>query len=112
MAGNPTNAVKSTMSDAWKAIMVYGALADSSGTEMTGGSPAYARIAESWGSSTNGVVSDTQQTFNIASGSTPARKQFYTASSGGSVLDWIGITSQLFSSQGTYAVTSTYTYTE
>lgn len=83
----------------------------SAGTELTGGSPAYARIATAWGAPTNGVVSTGPHTFNVGSGSTVAGGGFHNALTAGTYLDGGGLTSQAFASQGTYALTGTYTQT-
>lgn len=79
------------------------------GTELTGGSPAYARITPAWGAPSNGVVSTSAMTFNVASGSTVAGFGLYN--SGAVYQDGAGLTSQAFASQGTYALTVTYTQT-
>jgi hypothetical protein len=81
----------------------------SAGTELTGGSPAYARIAPAWGAPANGVVSTGAMTFNVASGSTVAGFGLYN--SGAVYQDGASLTSQAFASQGTYALTITYTQT-
>jgi len=81
----------------------------SAGTELTGGSPAYARITPSWGSASNGVIATTAMTFNVASGSTVAGFGLYNGSA--VYHDGASLTSQAFASQGTYALTVTYTQT-
>lgn len=83
----------------------------SAGTELTGGSPAYARKATSWGSPSNGVNSSGPHTFDVASGSTVAGAGLHTAVTAGTYLDGAAVTSQAFASQGTYALTITYTQT-
>lgn len=79
------------------------------GTELTGGSPPYARITPAWGSASGGVVSTSAMTFNVPSGSTVAGFGLYNA--GAVYQDGAGLTSQAFASQGTYALTVTYTQT-
>lgn len=81
------------------------------GTELTGGSPAYARRALAWGAPSNGVISATPAAFDVASGSTVAGGGVHTALTGGSYLDGGALTSQAFASQGTYTLTLTYTQT-
>jgi hypothetical protein len=56
--------------------------------EITGGAPAYARKALSWGAASASA---------ITSGATADLR------------DKVGVTSQAFASQGTYTVTATYT---
>jgi len=79
------------------------------GTVLTGGSPAYARKAPAWGAPSNGVVSTGAMTFDVASGSTVAGFNEMSALAGGTYLDGNSLPSQTFASQGTYALTLTYT---
>ena len=80
------------------------------GTEPTGGSPAYARKALSWGAPSNGVITATA-TFDIPAGTTIVGAGVHTAVTAGTYLDGASVTSQAFASQGTYQVTFTYTQT-
>jgi hypothetical protein len=82
----------------------------SAGTEVTGGSPAYARKAITWGAPSNGVITATV-TFDVPSGTTVAGAGVHTALTAGTYLDGAAVTSQAFASQGTYALTLTYTQT-
>jgi len=92
----------------------YGALyttapGATAGTEPTGGTPAYARKALTWAPGTvDGVVTATA-TFDVPTGTTIVGVGVHTALTGGAYLDGGTVTSQAFSSQGTYAVTFTYT---
>jgi hypothetical protein len=104
---------KNTLATAYGGAATYGALytttpGGSAGTEVTGGSPAYARKALTWGSPTNGVVTATA-TFDVPSGTTVVGAGVHTASTGGTYLDGATVTSQAFASQGTYAATFTAT---
>jgi hypothetical protein len=97
-----SNAMKSVLSDAYKAEAPYGALftADPGTTgsatgEVTGGAPAYARTA----------------TFDVPSGTTVTYAgvcKTITATTA-DVRDRVSVTSQTFSTQGTYTVTFTFT---
>ena len=78
------------------------------GTEVTGGSPAYARKAISWGAPSNGVITATV-TFDVPSGTTVVGAGVHTALTAGTYLDGGSVTSQAFASQGTYQLTLTYT---
>lgn len=80
------------------------------GTEVTGGSPAYARKAITWGSASNGVITATV-TFDVPSGTTVVGAGVHTALTAGTYLDGASVTSQAFASQGTYQLTLTYTQT-
>jgi hypothetical protein len=83
----------------------------SAGTEPTGGSPAYARKAPSWGSPATSAVVASAIPFDIPSGTTIVGMGFHTAVTAGTYLDGAAVTSQVFSSQGVYNITPTYTQT-
>jgi hypothetical protein len=80
----------------------------SAGTEVTGGSPAYARKSLSWSAPSNGVSTATV-TFDVPTGVTVAGFGVYTAVTAGTYLDGAAVTSQAFSAQGTYQLTITFT---
>lgn len=78
----------------------------SAGTEPSGGSPAYARKSLSW-SGTNPITATA--TFDIPTGTTIVGAGIHSAVTAGTYLDGVSVTSQAFSSQGTYQVTFTFT---
>lgn len=78
--------------------------------EVTGGSPAYARKALSWGAPSNGVITATA-TFDVPAGTTITHAGVCSASTGANLLDKAAVTSQAFASQGTYQLTLTFTLT-
>ncbi len=78
--------------------------------EVTGGSPAYARKAITWGSASGGVITATV-TFDVPSGTTVTFAAVCSASTGATLLDKVAVTSQAFATQGTYALTLTFTQT-
>jgi len=79
------------------------------GTEPTGGTPAYARKALTWAPGTvDGVVTATA-TFDVPTGTTIVGAGVHTALTGGTYLDGATVTSQAFSSQGTYTLNLTFT---
>lgn len=82
----------------------------SAGTEVSGGSPAYARKALSWGAASGGVITVTV-TFDVPTSTTVVGAGVHTAITAGTYLDGAAVTSQAFASQGTYALTLTYTQT-
>jgi hypothetical protein len=111
-----TSAMKNIISDAYKAAATYGSVyttapGASQGTEPSGGSPAFARKALSWGSSSGGVVSTTGTVFDIPSGTTIVGAGVHSAVTAGTYYDGGSVTSQAFASQGTYTVTYTFTET-
>lgn len=111
-----TSAMKNILSDAYKGAALYGALyttaaTASPGTEVTGGSPAYARKALSWGASAAGVTTATAAVFDVPSGTTVVAAGVHSAVTAGTYYDGGAITSQNFASQGTYTVTFSFTET-
>lgn len=110
-------AQRNAMATAYGVAAPFGALftADpgTSGTvtgECTGGSPTYNRKAMSWGAPSASVVTGTP-TFDVASGTTVTFFGVAVSVTPGTadLRDKVAVTSQGFSSQGTYAVTGTYT---
>lgn len=108
--------MKSALATTYKTTATHAAIYTSApsstegGTEPTAGSPAYARKPITWGTVTNGVVSATV-TFDIPTSTTVSHAGVHSAVSGtGNFLDGGALSSsQVFSSQGTYTLTLTYT---
>lgn len=75
------------------------------GTELTGGTPAYARVTPA--TTGTGASRALAATFNVPSGATVAGWGAYDAA--GVYVDGGLLTSQPFASQGTYALTVTAT---
>lgn len=110
-----TTTQKNTLANAYGTAAAWGAVytttpGGSAGTEPSGGSPAYARLALTWAGASGGVVTVTV-TFNIPASTTIVGAGLHTAVTAGTYLDGATVTSQAFASQGTYAVTYTYTQT-
>lgn len=110
-----TTAQKNNLATAYGAAATHAALftADpgSTGTvvgEVTGGSPAYARKAITWGAPSGGVVT-AQVTFDVPAGATVTHAGVCSASSGATLLDKAAVTSQAFATQGQYVLTLTFT---
>jgi hypothetical protein len=76
------------------------------GTEPSGGSPAFARKALTWSGANPNVAT---ATFDIPASTTIAGAGLHSAITAGTYEDGVAVTSQAFASQGTYAVTYTYT---
>lgn len=110
-------ATKNALADAYKALFAFMAAytviggANAAGTEPSGGSPAYARKAVTWGASSGGVTVGTPVVLDIPSGAAIVGVGGHTLATGGTYVDKAAVTSQTFSSQGTYTVTPTYTQT-
>lgn len=108
-----TTTEKNSLATKYGTDAAYGALyttapGASAGTEPSGGSPAYARKALSWSSASGGVVT-ASATFDVPTSTTIVGVGLHTAVTAGTYLDGATVTSQAFSSQGTYTVTFTYT---
>jgi hypothetical protein len=109
-----TNTQKETLAIAYGGAATYGALyttvpGASAGTEVTGGTPAYARKSLSWtAGGSDGIVTATA-VFDVPAGATVVGAGVHTAVTAGTYLDGASVTSQNFASQGTYTITFTYT---
>lgn len=113
-------AQRNAMATAYGVAAPYGSLFTSTGpgtsgsatNEVTGGSPAFARKAMSWGAASASAIVGTP-TFDVPSGTTVT---FFgvcvsVTLTTADVRDAVAVTSQAFASQGTYAVTATFTQT-
>jgi len=113
MAFNAT-AAKNTLATAFGTAATHAALYTTSagasqGTEVSGGSPAYARKAITWSAPSNGVVT-ASVTFDVPASTTVVAAGVHTAASGtGNYLEGGTVTSQAFGSQGTYTLNLTCT---
>jgi hypothetical protein len=108
-----TAAMRDILANAYHGSALYGALYStapgaSAGTELTGGSPAYARKSLTWASNNGGSAS---ATFDVASGSSVQGAGVHSAVTAGTYYDGATVTTQSFASQGTYAATFTFTVT-
>lgn len=109
-----TAAMRGLLVDAYKAAATHGALYSTApgataGTELTGGTPAYARKPVSWGATSASAATATPLVFDVAAGSSVAGFGFHSAVTAGTYYDGVTLTTQAFASQGTYTVTPTYT---
>ena len=112
-------AQRNAMATAYGAAAPYGDLftADpgTSGTvtgEVSGGSPAYARKAMSWGAASSSAITGAP-VFDVPSGTTVTYFGVTVSATltTADLRDKVAVTSQAFASQGTYTVTATYTQT-
>ncbi len=101
---------KNAMLDALAAVAVYASLhtADpgtDGSNEVSGGSPAYARKAITWGSATGGAIdSSNAPVFDVPASTTVTHVGFWSASSGGTFYGSADVTDEAFSAQGTYTL--------
>jgi hypothetical protein len=110
-------AQRNALADAYGVAAPHGAIftADpgTSGTatgEVTGGSPAYARKAMSWGAASASAITGAP-VFDVPASTTVTFFGVCSSNVAGAatVRDKVAVTSQAFASQGTYTVTATYT---
>lgn len=110
-------AQRNALATAYGTAAPYGTLftADpgTSGTvtgELTGGSPAFARKAMSWGAASASAITGAP-VFDVAAGTTVTYFGVCVSSTltTADLRDKVAVTSQAFASQGTYTVTATYT---
>lgn len=78
--------------------------------EVSGGAPAYARKAMAWGAATASAITGVP-VFDVPSGVTITFFGVTVSATAttADLRDKVAVTSQAFSSQGTYTVTATYT---
>lgn len=79
-----------------------------SGGEVTGGTPAYARKAATWGAASAGsaALSSTPYVFDIPAGTTVKRVGFFSLVTGGTYYGDADVTDEVFAGQGTYSLTA------
>jgi hypothetical protein len=76
-------------------------------TEPSGGSPAYARLAATWGAASSGSKALTgTYVFDIPAGFTVAAVGFWTAVTAGTLYGYFDVTDEAFAGQGTYTLTA------
>jgi len=91
-------------------LITHIGLVDNTLTELTGGSPAYARQAVTWSAPTDGVINmTTNLTFNIPASTNVAGWRGFSALSGGTNYDGAALTQETYASQGEYVLIGTDT---
>lgn len=103
---------KNYMLDQLGLVAVYASLhtanPGSTGTsEVSGGTPAYARQALTWNSSSAGskTLSDTPL-FDVPAATTITHVGIWSASTAGTFYGYVDVTDETFAAQGTYQITS------
>ena len=80
------------------------------GSEVTGGSPAYARKAVTWTAPSNGLIRpDGDLVFDIPAGGVVDEWRGFTALTGGTDYGGAALTEETFAGQGTYTLTAAST---
>lgn len=109
---------RNSMATAYGATNTHGAIftadpgtADAATGEVTGGSPAYARKACTWGTAASSAIVSAAMPFDVPASTTVTYFGVCRGATAGvaNVGDSVAVTSQAFASQGTYTVTATYT---
>ena len=101
-----TDTAKNTGLDAIAATITHIGLANVS-TEISGGSPAYARQAVTWDAAASGSVAiAASETFDVPSGATVNRVLLRDASTAGNDLGNATVTEEVYGGQGEYTVTA------
>lgn len=108
-----TSYIKNSLAVKYASEALFGAVysaagTSTAGTEPTGGAPAYARKSLTWSQGGTGTAT-TSWTADIPSGFTAAGFGYHTAVTAGTYVDGGALTSQAFASQGTLAVSATFT---
>lgn len=111
---------KDSLANKYAADAPYGTLhtadpgtAGNATSEVSGGSPAYARKAISWSTASGTGVVSGAPVFDVPSGTTVAFAGVASTNvaAAATLRDSFDITDQAFASQGTFTVTYTYTQT-
>jgi hypothetical protein len=76
------------------------------GNEITGGSPAYARKSVTWSAASGGSMSASNQPAFDVPACTVAAVGFFSALTSGTLYGDYDVTDEVFAAQGTYTVTS------
>lgn len=108
-----TTALRNTLAGSYASAATYAALyttapSSTAGTEVSGGSPAYARKAISWSAASNGAIT-ASVVFDVPSGTTVRGVGIHSAATAGNYLDGVVVSDQAFTSQGTYTVSLSFT---
>ena len=108
--GYSTNA-KNSMLDHLGTEAVYASLhtddpGDTGASEVTGGSPAYARKAITWNTADAGAMDDSNApVFDVPSGTTVKYVGLWSAVTSGTWYGSDAVTNEVFAAQGTYTLT-------
>lgn len=104
-----TVAMRNVVATAYAGVATHGAVyttapGASAGTEVSGGSPPYARKALSWSAASGGSVQATAS-FDIPAGATVRGVGVHSAATGGTYYDGDTVTDQPYATQGVLQVT-------
>jgi hypothetical protein len=98
-----TEGFKNYLLDTGIDVITHIGLIDDTDTELTGGDPAYARKAVTWGDASGGVVRPTGDlTFDVPAAGVVKGWRGFTALSGGTNYGGAALTEETFAGQGQY----------
>jgi len=98
---------KNAMLTELASLITYVALTNDTDTELSGGSPAYARKTITWNTPSGGAMTASNTpVFDIPSGAVVGKVKFYNASSGGTLYGEYDVTNETYGGQGTYTLDS------
>ena len=84
-------------------LITHIGLVNNADTELSGGSPAYARVAVTWTTAANGVIRpNADLTFNVPSGANVSGWRGFSQSSGGTNYGGEALTREDYAAQGQY----------
>lgn len=105
-----TEGYRNAIADAGGNLITHIGLVDETGTELSGGSPAYARKAVTWTSASGGTIRpNADLVFDVPSGATVAGWRGYSASTGGTNYGGQDLTPAAFEEQGQYRLLAALT---
>lgn len=88
-------------------VSLHSASPATTGNELSGGSPAYARKAITWGTVASGAMSATNApVFDVPAGATVGAVGFFSAITAGTLYGDFDVTDEVYAGQGTYTLTS------
>lgn len=88
-------------------LATYIGLVDETGTELSGGSPSYARQSVTWTSASSGTIRPTADlTFDIPASTTVGGWRAYSAATSGTDYGGASLTNETYASQGEYTLLS------
>jgi hypothetical protein len=100
-----TEGYRNAIATSGGALITHIGLVDETGTELSGGSPAYARKTVTWTTAAAGIIRpDANLVFDIPAGKIVAGWRGFTALGGGTNYGGPNLTQETFVAQGTYTL--------
>ena len=100
---NMTETYRNAIANHGGSLITHIGLVDNTGTELTGGSPAYARLAVTWTGASGGTIRpNADLTFNVPGGANVSGWRGFSALTGGTNYGGKGLTREDYVGQGQY----------